>query len=112
MVIEPSECCKAAISLILFAHPPIDCDLWIKPGLVWAFFWPKEMTVRTKVYVDGFNMYHAIDNLKNGNHLKWVNLWALSESLMGEGHSLVGVEYFSALKKTNIDKLKRHEEYI
>ncbi len=28
-------------------------------------------------YIDGLNLYHAIDDL-NRPHLKWVDLWALS----------------------------------
>ena len=38
------------------------------------------MAKRVACYVDGFNLYHAIDDLRKP-HLKWVNLWALAESL-------------------------------
>ena len=69
--------------------------------------------IRVKFYIDGFNLYHAIAELGGRkNYLKWVNLQGLSISLLREGENLVGVEYFSALKKTNIDRLKRHEQYI
>lgn len=69
--------------------------------------------VRVKVYIDGFNLYHSIAELGgNRNHLKWLNLWGLSNSLLREEETLQGVEYFSALKRTNIDRLKRHEQYI
>jgi len=66
---------------------------------------------RVKVYIDGFNLYHAIDNLGK-NHLKWLNLWGLSNSILVGNEKLQGVEYFSALKKANLDRLKRHEQYI
>jgi len=36
------------------------------------------MPTRTIVYIDGFNLYHALDDLRE-NHLKWVDLWALSQ---------------------------------
>ena len=66
-----------------------------------------------KVYIDGFNLYHAIDEIRpRKNHLKWVDLWGLSQSILIKDQKLVGVEYFSAYKKTNLDRLKRHEQYI
>jgi len=34
-------------------------------------------------YIDGFNLYHAIDELAQP-HLKWLNLWALSSHLLRE----------------------------
>jgi len=36
---------------------------------------------RVSVYVDGFNLYHAIDDLKN-NTLKWLNLALLGQNLL------------------------------
>ena len=39
-------------------------------------------TKRVAVYVDGFNLYHALDDLAE-NHLKWLDLWSLSETLIG-----------------------------
>ena len=44
--------------------------------------------IRVNAYVDGFNLYHAIDELGH-NHLKWVNLRALCEQfLRGPQYSL------------------------
>ena len=69
--------------------------------------------MRVKVYIDGFNLYHAIDEIRPYKaHLKWVDLWGLSESLIKPSENLVGVEYFSAFKKTNIARFKRHEQYV
>ena len=71
------------------------------------------MGERTKIYIDGFNLYHSIGELRgNTEHLKWLNLWSFSASLVRQQDDLVGVEYFSAFKRTNIDRLKRHEEYV
>ncbi len=39
------------------------------------------MPRRTLTYIDGFNLYHATDDLKEPA-LKWVDLWKLSETLM------------------------------
>lgn len=68
---------------------------------------------KTKVYVDGFNLYHAIDDLgSKNNHLKWVDLWALSESLLKLEDTLAGVEYLSAYYRRKVDSFKRHEQYV
>ena len=32
-------------------------------------------------FIDGFNLYHAIDNL-NQSHLKWLNLHSLSNAFI------------------------------
>jgi len=83
--------------------------------LRWAFSLLVEgiTMIRTKFYIDGFNLYHSIDSLRPKKpHLKWVNLWGLCNSLLIENQSLTGVEYFSAFKKTNLDRLKRHEQYV
>ncbi len=54
----------------------------------------------TKVisYIDGFNLYHASDEL-NREHLKWVDLWALSQSVVRPNETLITVHYFSAYAK-------------
>ena len=51
--------------------------------------------MRVACYVDGFNLYHAIHDLQKP-HLKWVNLWALAQSICRSGETLTKVAYFSA----------------
>ncbi|MDP8996532.1 MAG: NYN domain-containing protein [Pseudomonadota bacterium] len=72
---------------------------------------------RVAVYFDGFNLYHAISDLK-APYLKWVNLQRLSQLLiMKNSQELVKVAYFSA-KATffqntpHESKIRRHEAYI
>ena len=50
---------------------------------------------RTFVYVDGFNLFHALDELGRP-HLQWLDLRALSESLLRPGDQLVRVNYYTA----------------
>jgi uncharacterized LabA/DUF88 family protein len=50
---------------------------------------------RAAVYVDGFNLFHAIDDLGE-NHLKWLDLMALSKHLIGVNRDLVHVVWCSA----------------
>jgi len=67
---------------------------------------------RVALYVDGFNLYHALEKL-NQPHLKWLNLWALGERLLTRGqHQLVRAYYASAKKDNDHGKSVRHQEYI
>ena len=66
---------------------------------------------RVIAYVDGFNLYHAIDALKRP-HLKWLNLQALAESLAGRNETVVGVYYFTAYATWIRGAPGRHKEYI
>jgi uncharacterized LabA/DUF88 family protein len=66
---------------------------------------------RVACYVDGFNLYHAIADL-NKPHLKWVDLWALAESLCRDKENLVKVAYFSAYATWLPPQFARHREYV
>jgi len=71
------------------------------------------MKKRVFVYVDGFNLYHAIKNL-NDYRLLWLDLKALSEHFINPIHEEIEkVYYFSAIA-THMDKDKqnRHKAYI
>lgn len=71
---------------------------------------------RVAVYVDGFNMYHALDDLKK-NYYKWLNLWKLSELLISRNtQCIVKVCYFTAAPEhfqntESVEKLLRHRAY-
>jgi len=81
---------------------------------------------RVSVYVDGFNLYHAIKALCIGKlcidklciegckqeHLKWVNLWDLSEKLVCENEEVTVVKYFSAYAKWLTVNYRRHQKYV
>lgn len=72
---------------------------------------------RVAVYIDGFNLYHAIHDLKQP-HLKWVNLARLARLLIkAKSQRIVFVKYFSAFANhfaatPNMYKLKRHRLYV
>ena len=52
--------------------------------------------MRVSVFVDGFNFYHAVDDLGK-HHLKWVNLRTLCEQFAPRGqYTLNHIYYFSA----------------
>jgi len=66
---------------------------------------------RTIVYIDGFNLYHAIDGL-GVQSLKWLDLRALSESILRQGETLKSVKYFSAFATWRPDAYARHLDYV
>lgn len=78
--------------------------------MVGLFISAIEMT-QVACYVDGFNLYHAIEDLGKP-HLKWVNIWSLAESICRPGETLVKVVYFSAYATWMPDRYARHREYV
>jgi uncharacterized LabA/DUF88 family protein len=66
---------------------------------------------RVIVYVDGFNLYHAIADLKD-NTLKWLGLRALSASLLRANETLECVNYFSAFATWLQEPYARHRAYV
>jgi uncharacterized LabA/DUF88 family protein len=66
---------------------------------------------RVIVYIDGFNLYHAIDALKKP-HLKWLDLASLGTSLLRDGEELSAVKYFSAFATWLPDAYARHRVYV
>ncbi len=69
------------------------------------------MKKRVISYIDGLNLYHAIDEL-NRPHLKWVDLWALSQSVVRPSETLVSVHYFSAYATWMPERHRRHITYV
>ena len=66
---------------------------------------------RVVAYIDGFNLYHAIDAL-NQRHLKWVDLWALVASFLNVGQVLTAVNYYSAYATWMPEAHARHRQYV
>ena len=66
---------------------------------------------KTACYVDGFNLYHAIDKLEIP-HLKWLNLMALARTFLRPGDALDSVMYFTAEMVWDRSKLMRHREFM
>lgn len=62
-------------------------------------------------YVDGFNLYHAISDLKQPA-LKWLALRSLCESYCKPHNVVVRIAYFTALNIWDKGKRERHVDYI
>ena len=69
------------------------------------------MAERVITYFDGFNFYHALDELRK-DYLKWVNLWSLSGSFLKANQELIQVKYFSAYAKWHEEAYRRHQVYV
>ena len=69
---------------------------------------------RVVCYIDGFNLYHAIDNLgPKFSYLKWLNLWSLPSAFIKTSQEeIINVYYFSALAYWLPNAQRRHKEYI
>lgn len=67
--------------------------------------------LRAGLYVDGFNLYHPIDD--TGDHfLKWISLWRLGEILCApKGLQLVKVVFCTAVDDQDPAKQKRHNTF-
>ena len=68
--------------------------------------------MRVAAFVDGFNLYHAIHDLKRP-HLKWVDLRQLVETFApAPTHILTKVVYCSAFATWRPDAYRRHREFV
>lgn len=67
---------------------------------------------RVTCYVDGFNLYHALEEHTTARAYRWLNLWSFAESQLLPGHSLERVIYFTSLPPWSNSKQARHERYI
>lgn len=69
--------------------------------------------IRIVAYIDGFNLYHAIDNLED-NRLKWFDIRsALFDFTDPSLHELTEINYFTALAKhCSQDIQKRQNDYL
>lgn len=66
---------------------------------------------RVIVYIDGFNLYHALDDL-GLPHVKWLNLWSLSEKLIRGNEEVAAVKYFTAYATWRPSSYRRHQRYV
>lgn len=66
---------------------------------------------KVNVYVDWFNLYHALEKL--WDKYKWMNLRKLAENYINkETQELKNVYFFSAYPEWNQEKTKRHKNYV
>lgn len=78
-----------------------------------GFFLPKNMKYERLIcFVDGFNVYHALDSIGQP-YLKWLDLRKLFSHLTKSKSQIVTqIIYFSAYSTWKPDSYKRHRQYI
>lgn len=78
-----------------------------------VFFW-KEIVELERIicFVDGFNMYHALDQLRQP-HLKWLDLQLLFRRLTrAKSQIITQILFFSAYPTWKPDSYHRHRLYV
>lgn len=70
-----------------------------------------ELRKCVRVYIDGFNLYHAIVALDD-QKLKWLNFWRLAETFLRPGEKLDKVDLFTAVLTWHPEKQKRHVNFL
>lgn len=71
---------------------------------------PAGTILRAAVYIDGFNLFHAISDL-GAPHLKWLNLYALSARLIRHKERLERVVWCTAVNTKNHQRMLRWRAY-
>jgi uncharacterized LabA/DUF88 family protein len=67
---------------------------------------------RAAFYIDGFNLYHAIDEMGK-DYLKWVSYWELCKNLLTDPSAgVVKVVWCTAKSKKSPDKGERHDRMV
>jgi uncharacterized LabA/DUF88 family protein len=62
-------------------------------------------------YIDGFNMYYGLKS-QNWDRYLWLDVQALSRSLLKSDQTLIYTKYFTARISQPADKVKRQNTYI
>lgn len=63
-------------------------------------------------FIDGFNLYHAINNRFNNPRYKWIDLRKLAEKFIKNDEEIKSILYFTAYCEWSSDKKNRHKKYI
>jgi uncharacterized LabA/DUF88 family protein len=67
---------------------------------------------RVAVFIDGFNVYHALQEKLQWHKYKWLDYGALARCYLGGKETLAAIYLFTALATWNQEKVKRHRTYL
>lgn len=82
------------------------------PSWAWVYFLAVSVTRRVVCFIDGFNLYHALDAHERYRKYKWLDLRRLAECFVAGTERLDDVLYFTTYSTWNPDKLGRHRLYV
>jgi len=84
-----------------------------EPRATGFFYFRGKDMARVSFFIDGFNLYHALENKNNNLQcFKWLNLRKLAESYLRKQDTLVDILYFTALAYWDAGKVSRHKLFI
>ena len=63
-------------------------------------------------YIDGFNVYYALQEKPQYRKYKWLNYRRLAETVVQARDEITGIFYFTAFVVWKPQSVARHEEYI
>lgn len=63
-------------------------------------------------FIDGFNLYHALDGNISYHKYKWLNLAKLSKCFITKKDKIVDIFYFTAYTTWNPSKMVRHKNFV
>jgi len=67
---------------------------------------------KVAIFVDGFNVYHALQRAPAYHKYKWLDYAALAGCYVGAADTLEKLYLFTAFATWNPDKVKRHQMYV
>lgn len=67
---------------------------------------------RVAVFVDGFNLYHALDDNPNFHKYKWLDLAKLARCFVPQTDEIIQVFYFTAYATWAPEKVEKHKTYV
>lgn len=60
-------------------------------------------------FIDGFNLYHALNNERKYHRYKWLDFSKLANAYVSRKDTIVDIYYFTALANWSPDKMQRHK---
>jgi len=67
---------------------------------------------RIAFFIDGFNLFHALDNNHLYHKYKWLDLNKLSNCFVTKKDKIENIYYFTALATWSQSKMKKHKTYL
>jgi uncharacterized LabA/DUF88 family protein len=64
---------------------------------------------RTILFIDGFNLYHALNNVKRYHRYKWLDFAKLAQCYVSGKDIIEDIYYFTALANWSPSKMQRHK---
>ena len=67
---------------------------------------------RVAIFIDGFNLYHALNDVPAYHKYKWLNLEKFSKCFISSKDSITDIFYFTSYITWNPEKLAKHQIYV